>query len=158
MCIRDRVFPKVSSKSNRRTTRTIHTTTRISGQCSDGVGGSRHPAPVLLFEYKQYSACSTSHVLIGPGDTFQHCASARDSGARMGDLECVDGLSSPNSMMSWKSSGPILCLGRDRLRAKCMDSNETLQKLGALPLGEGGGCEALSSLSLIHISEPTRPY
>ena len=95
-------FSPVWFRSTRSIMRNLSLNTRISGQCSDGVGGSRHPAPALIFEYKQYSACSTSHLLIGKGDTFQHCTSARDSGARVGDLECVDGLSSPNSITLWK--------------------------------------------------------
>ena len=39
-------------------------------------------------------------LLMAQGNVFQHYASARDSGARMDDLECVDGLSSQNPITS----------------------------------------------------------
>ena len=58
------------------------------------------PCAGITLRVQAYSACSTSHVLVAPGDIFQHCASARDFGAQMGDLECGDVILSRNSVIS----------------------------------------------------------
>ena len=57
------------------------------------------PCAGITLRVQAYSACSTSNVLVAPGNIFQHCASARDSGAQMGDLECGDVILSRNPMI-----------------------------------------------------------
>ena len=58
------------------------------------------PCAGITLRVQAYSACSTSHVLMTPGDIFQHCASARDFGAQMCDLECGDVILSRNHVIS----------------------------------------------------------
>ena len=61
-----------------------------------GVSPADVPCAGITLRVQAYSACSTSHGLMAPGDIFQHCASARDSGAQMGDLKCGDVILSRN--------------------------------------------------------------
>ena len=58
------------------------------------------PCAGVALRVQAYSACSTNHVMMAPGDVFQHCASACDFGAQMGDFERAEVISSPNYMIS----------------------------------------------------------
>ena len=48
---------------------------------------------------RQYSSL-LYELLMAQSDIFQHCASAREFGAQIGDLECGEAISSPNIIIS----------------------------------------------------------
>ena len=50
---------------------------------------------------RQYSSL-LFELLMPQGNIFQHCASAREFGAQINDLECGEAISSSNMIISWK--------------------------------------------------------